>query len=332
MPVLLAVLLLVAALPLAAAEVPRAWEREFPATDFSNAAVPLDEIMSGGPPRDGIPSIDDPRFKPASAITDLSPREPVIGLTVNGETRAYPLRILHWHEIVNDTVGGVPVAVTYCPLCNAAIVFDRRVGDRVLEFGTTGKLRHSDLVMYDRQTETWWQQFTGEGIVGALTGTELDVLPSRLESWAEFQERAPADAPVLVPTDPAARDYGRNPYAGYDTAARPFLYSGETPGGVEPMMRVVALDDEAWTLPLVRERGRVETDGGHLITWRAGQASALDAARVAEGRDVGTVLVSRDGRDVPYDVTFAFVFFAFRPDGVLHTLDGVVRAEDGGGG
>ncbi|WP_404379432.1 DUF3179 domain-containing protein [Caenispirillum salinarum] len=330
MPVLLAVLLLVAALPATAAEVPRSWEREFPETDFSNAIVPLDEIMSGGPPRDGIPSIDDPRFKPASEAADLAPREPVIGLTMNGETRAYPLRILHWHEIVNDTVGGVPVAVTYCPLCNAAIVFDRRVNGRTLEFGTTGKLRHSDLVMYDRETETWWQQFTGEGIVGALAGTELDVLPSRLESWAEFRERAPADAPVLVPSDPNARDYGRNPYAGYDTASRPFLFSGETPGGVEPMMRVVALGDEAWTLPLVRERGRVETDDGRLITWRAGQASALDAARVAEGRDVGTVLVSRDGADVPYDVTFAFVFFAFHPDGVLHTRDGEVRGEDGG--
>lgn len=329
MRVLIAVLLLAVAMPAWAADVPRSWEREFPKTDFSRAGVPLEEIMSGGPPRDGIPSIDTPRFRTASEVSDLSPREPVIGLTVRGETRAYPLRILHWHEIVNDVVGDVPVAVTYCPLCNAAIVFDRRVNGRVLEFGTTGKLRHSDLVMYDRQTETWWQQFTGEGIVGALTGTELTVLPSRLESWTEFQDRAPADAKVLVPTNPDARDYGRNPYAGYDTAARPFLFSGETPGGVEPMMRVVALDDEAWTLPLVRERGRVEAADGRVITWRTGQASALDAARVAEGRDVGTVLVSRDGADVPYDVTFAFVFFAFHPDGVLHTTDGVVTADGG---
>ena len=104
----------------------------------------------------------------------MSETEPVIGLVVNGDARAYPLKILIWHEIVNDTVGGVPVTVTYCPLCNSAIVFERTVDGRVLDFGTTGKLRNSDLVMYDRQTESWWQQFSGTAIVGAMTGTKLD--------------------------------------------------------------------------------------------------------------------------------------------------------------
>jgi hypothetical protein len=141
---------------------PETWTREGWKTDFSKSSVPFGEIISGGPPRDGIPSIDDPKFASASEVTDIDGREPVIRFGVDDDVRAYPLRVLTWHEIANDVVGGTPVAVTYCPLCNAAIVFDRRVEGQVLEFGTTGKLRNSDLVMYDRQTESWWQQFTGE--------------------------------------------------------------------------------------------------------------------------------------------------------------------------
>ena len=140
---------------------PRSWAGEWPDTDFTKHSIDYGEIRSGGPPKDGIPSIDSPKFKPVSQITDISPTEPVIGLTVNGESRAYPLRILMWHEIVNDSVGGVPVTVTYCPLCNSSIVFDRRLDGRILDFGTTGKLRNSDLVMYDRQTESWWQNVHG---------------------------------------------------------------------------------------------------------------------------------------------------------------------------
>ena len=126
-------------------------------------------------------------------------------------TRALtPLRILIWHEIVNDEVGGTPVTVTYCPLCNSAIVFDRRVPAHVLDFGTTGKLRNSDLVMYDRQTESWWQQFTGEAIVGSLTGTELKLIPSRLEFFGEFRTRHPGGK-VLIPNNPELRTTGATP-------------------------------------------------------------------------------------------------------------------------
>jgi hypothetical protein len=231
---------------------------EWPNTDFSKASVPLDEIMSGGPPRDGIPPIDNPKFLPVSEATGLADTEPVVGLVIGGEAKAYPLSILIWHEIANDTVGGVPVAVTFCPLCNAAMVFDRRVDARVLDFGTSGMLRNSDLVMYDRQTESWWQQFLGEAIVGELTGTVLKALPSRLESWDNFRKRAP-QGQVLVPNNPNMRAYGRNPYAGYDASSRPFLYNGETPEGVAPLSRVVSLEDRsrAWSLDLVKEKREI---------------------------------------------------------------------------
>jgi hypothetical protein len=294
---------------------PGDWAREGWKTDFSKSSVPLDEIISGGPPRDGIPSIDDPKFVTAAAVTDIAEREPVIQFGLDGDVRAYPLRVLTWHEIANDVVAGTPVAVTYCPLCNAAIVFDRRLDGQVLEFGTTGKLRHSDLVMYDRQTESWWQQFTGEAIIGALTGQKLRLLPSRIVSFGAFRKAHPRGL-VLVPNDPGFRDYGRNPYASYDTAAAPFLFGGELPEDIPAMAHVVVVRTEGE--PIIVSLEKVRTDGfglrGYRIVYEAGVASALDDASIAEGRDIGTVRVTKDGEDVPHDITFAFVAHAFHPD------------------
>ena len=178
--------------------------------------------------------------------------------------------------------------------------------------------------MYDRQTGTWWQQFTGRGIVGDHTGDKLTFVPARLESWGEFRRRHP-DGRVLVPSDPDARPYGRNPYAGYDSAERPFRYRGPMPEDIAPMARVVVVDGEAWALELLRQKQRIETDS-HVIAWTGGQASALDAREIAQGRDVGTVTVQKktaDGlKDAVYDVTFAFVFKAFHPEGTWHLGDG----------
>ena len=308
--------------------IPSAWRRAWPDTDFSRHSVSFGTIKSGGPPKDGIPSIDAPAFKPLAAVESLSDDEPVIGLSHDGVWKAYPLRILVWHEIVNDTIAGRPIAVTYCPLCNSAIVFDRRVEgpdgqERTLEFGTTGKLRNSDLVMYDRQTESWWQQFMGEAIVGALTGTRLDIVATRLESVADFRARAPADAQVLVPNDRYAKRYGYNPYRGYDTLARPFLYDGSVPEGIEPLARVVSLEgrEAAWSFDLLRAKKRIETPDGTVLTWSPGQASAVDASFIPDGRDVGTVTATKNGEDQVYFVEFAFAFHAFHPDAPIHHVE-----------
>lgn len=299
---------------------PEAWKTAWPDTDFARHAVELDEIFSGGVGKDQIPSIDDPVFAPVDAIDNLAPEEPVISLVIAGEAKAYPLRIMIWHEIVNDSLGGIAVAVTYCPLCNSAIVFDRRLDGLLLDFGTTGKLRHSDLVMYDRQTESWWQQFLGEAIVGELTGRRLKILPARLESWARFQSRFPAGE-VLIPNAAGSRRYGSNPYVGYDSASEPFLYRGSYPENIAPMARVVAVGNDAWSLALLQEKGTLES-GDLLLSWQAGQSSALDDQEIGLGRDVGNVAVQRRvGEalvDVPHEVTFAFVFHAFRPDGIIH--------------
>jgi len=311
---------------------PVSWRLEWPRTDFSKHGVPFAAIKSGGPPKDGIPAIDAPRFerladgKPTGWSAAFGDTEPVIALSIGDDARAYPLRILIWHEIANDIVGGTPVVVTYCPLCNAALVFERSVEGHVLDFGTTGKLRNSDLVMYDRQTESWWQQFTGEAIVGAMTGQRLRLIPSRLESFERFRQRFP-QGQVLVPNNPNARNYERNPYVGYDAPGqKPFLYDGSLPDGIEPMERVVAVETapgryEAWALALLRRRSAIQS-ADLLIRWQSGQVSALDKASIQAGRDVGNIIVQRQIGDrlvdVPYDVPFAFAFYAFRPNSPIY--------------
>jgi len=311
---------------------PAAWRLQGWKTDFTIAAVSFDEIISGGPPRDGIPPIDKPTFKTIAEVDDVAAREPVIVYPLNASARAYPLRVLMWHEIVNDTVDGRPVAVTYCPLCNASIVFDRRVNGRVLDFGTTGLLRKSDLVMWDRQTESWWQQFSGEAIVGSFVGTSLKLLPSQVMSFEQFRARWPKGL-VLVPTDPGFRQYGRNPYSNYEDAPAPFLYRGNLPKGVPSMAKIVIARHgkmrPAVSLALLAERREVALEGV-TFRWRPGQASALGAAEIAKGKDVGTVeVVDASGQPMVHDITFAFVFHAFVTGATVLTDKGLVRLATG---
>jgi hypothetical protein len=304
------------------------WQSDFPKTDFGRATVSLDEIRDDGNFRDTIRPINSPKFQPVSELTAMGPLEPVLSLIIDGDARAYPLRILLWHEIVNDVVAGIPVLVSYCPLCNSGVVYDRRVGDAVLEFGNTGRIRHFDMVMYDRQSESWWQQFTGEAIVGEMSGTTLRIVPARLESLDKFRQRAP-NGKLLIPDSVMTHPYGETPYMGMDslwvTQSRTMLrerYPYDLPEDVSPLTRVVVIGDTAWGLELLRARGRVESDD-LIIEWEAGQNSLHDHPVILAGRDVGNVVVRRraaDGafEDVPYDVTFAFAFRAFRPDGDLH--------------
>lgn len=304
------------------------WQRSWK-TDFSRLTVPSSEIVAGGPPRDGIPPIDQPRFESAFITKRYADREPVISLTLSSETRAYPLSVLTWHEIVNDELGGRSVAVTYCPLCNASVVFDRTIGNELLSFGTTGMLRNSDLVMYDRQTESWWQQYTGEAIAGRFAGQSLVMLPSRVVSFAEFRDKHPR-ADVLVPSNPDLRPYGKNPYVAYDTRAEPYaLFEGRLPDGIDPMARVVVVPRNkaaiAVSLAFLRERGQMTIDGVEL-SWKQGVASALDRSRIAEGRDVGAVSIVdlSSGQPLVHHVTFAFVAFAFHPELPILTSAGML--------
>lgn len=273
-------------------------ESEFD-TDFSKHSVPYSEILSGGPPKDGIPALKDPKFISVSEADEwLISAEPVILVEVGEDARAYPIQIFMWHEIVNDTVGSELLVVTFCPLCNTAVAFKRTVNGQVLDFGTTGRLRYSNLIMYDRQTETWWQQATGEAIAGELTGTQLEFYPATIISWMDFKSTYP-EGQVLSRETGYPRSYGRNPYTGYDNVNNsPFLYRGpETPDQLPAMARVLTIDlnGEAVAYPYetLEEISVVNTMvGGEpvVIFWQTGTVSPLDKNTTANGRDVGTAV------------------------------------------
>lgn len=313
-------------------------------TDFARRTVPLEEIVPGGPPKDGILAIDQPVFETMpEAERWLDEREPVIVLEVAEDVRAYPLQILIWHEIVNDVVGGQPVSVTYCPLCNTALAFDRRLDGQVLDFGTTGRLRHSDLVMYDRQTETWWQQATGEGIVGTHAGRRLRFIPAPIMSWRDFRMAYPAGR-VLSRKTGHSRPYGRNPYEGYDTRSSPLptFFSGRADSRLPAMARVVAIERDGVAVAyafsrLARERAVNDRVGDLAIAvfWAPGTASALDAAEIRAGRDVGaTAVFDRrvDGRVLTFE-SAPDGRFRDRETGSLWDLSGrAVRGPLAGGG
>ena len=260
------------------------------APEFPAALVDPAEIISGGPPPDGIPPLDDPVFIAVDAALDLlDDAEPVVAIEIDGDARAYPVQVMIWHEIVNDTVGGVPVSVTYCPLCNSAVSYRREIRGVETTFGTSGRLFASALVMYDRATETLWTHFDGKGVVGLLAGEQLEIIASPLMSWNEFRSAYPTGL-VLDPTATGFdRDYGRNPYVGYDDAdTAPFLFRGAIDDRSLPKQRVVGInlggDTAAFTL-------------------EAGQSTALEEDRVDNGRDVGTVGVfvpSANGRALTF--------------------------------
>ena len=347
-------------------------ERALPGfeTNTAQRVINLDELQAGGPPKDGIPSIDAPRFVTAREAAEwLEDREPVVLVRHGGEAKVYPLQILTWHEIVNDSLGGAPVAVTFCPLCYSAIALDRRIetvdGERTLTFGVSGLLRFSDMVMFDRQTETLWQQYTGRALVGDLVGTTLAILPAQIVSFAQARAAAP-DAPVLSRETGHARDYGRNPYVGYDDVSRtPILYDGPFDGRLAPMERVVAVElggrFRAYPARVTRPAGVVnDTLGGVpvVVFHTDGAATALGEARIADAREVGSAGVfrrvldgraltfrQRDGRiedaetgsvwlvtgeavagplrgarlaPVLHHDTFAFAWFAFRPETTVY--------------
>lgn len=204
--------------------------------------VPLDKIRSGGPPKDGIPSIDNPKFVSAQGATFVSGDDLVIGLRLNGETKAYPLFIMVWHEIVNDRLGNMPVAVTYCPLCFTNQIFERKINGIETEFGTSGKLYNSNLVMYDRNTDSQWSQALGKAITGDLAGYELKRTPFDVVRWSDWKSLYP-DTLVLTTDTGFARPYGSDPYGDYYTDSRIIFPVENNDDRLHPKEIVLGFDD-----------------------------------------------------------------------------------------
>jgi hypothetical protein len=309
-------------------------------TDFSRISVPADEIVSGGPPKDGIPAVDEPRFESVeSADSWLADRDPILVIERDGVVKAYPLGILIWHEIVNDEISGLPVTATFCPLCNTALVFVAEVDGAALDFGTTGRLRSSDLIMYDRQTESWWQQALGEAIIGEHLGAVLTLYPANQFGWSMVREHYPRALVLSRDTGyPGYMErYGRNPYAGYDRMGnepmRAFVRERTDPR-LPAMERVVAVElGEGWAAPfgLLSDVRVVNAELGETpftVFWAPGNASALDSRDIAAGRDVGqTAVFDRrlDGRLLEFE----FANGRFRDVGTGSVWDLTGRAVQG---
>lgn len=267
------------------ADVPRSLARSFPRTDFTQADPNLANAVAGGPPKDGIPAIDDPTFVPLSAF-DRPDSVQAIVLAGENITKVYPYNILVWHEIVNDEIDGTPVAVTFCPLCGSAIVYNRTLPDgTVSTFGVSGALLESNLIMYDRATENLWQQSTGETLAGSFHPATLTHEPFQLLTLGAIRETYP-NAVVLSEDTGYRRDYARNPYAGYESDDRFLFTPSDLDTSFPPKTIMAVFRDGGTTFAApwlaLREAGEATVTSGErtytLTVTKNGELTVKDSA------------------------------------------------------
>ena len=274
--------------------------------DFSKHSIPLNEIMSGGPSKDGIPALLKPKFVPASKATFLKDHDRILGLTRDKEAKAYPIRILNWHEIVNDTLDRRPVLISYCPLCGTGMAFDPVINGKKYTFGVSGLLYKSDVLMYDHQTESLWSQIKQEAVTGDLTGTRLTLLPMIHTTWGKWKSEHPNS--LVLSTDTGFfRDYSRDPYVSYARSPRLMFPTGTQDGRMGPKDWVLGIELDgvikAYPFTELQQVAPSLTDslGSKTITVYYDQAS-----RTAWVKDAG-------GRDVPSVAAYWFAWIAFHP-------------------
>jgi len=271
------------------------------------------KILSGGPPKDGIPSIDNPRFVPLSAADRwIEDNELVLAIIYKGVKRVYPLQILVWHEIVNDTIAGDPILITYCPLCGSGIAYRRSFDGEAVEFGTTGKLYNSNLVMYDRKTDTWWTQIDGKAIVGELTGQELTAISVDTVSWREWKKVHP-DSEVLSRDTGFSRNYGRDPYGSYYEDSYLMFPVEHDDQRIHPKTVIFGIEVKgvykAYKEQDLTQKGTFE-DSVAGVTVRISR----DAAGIVTFTELGS------GREIVKERDFWFAWYAFHPDTLLYEL------------
>ncbi len=278
--------------------------------DLSAATVPMDEIRQGGPPRDGIPSIDEPRFLSASAAK-LAPGVRVLGVSVGDVAKAYPIGILNWHEIVNDRFGDQRIVVTFCPLCGTGMAFDARVAGEERTFGVSGLLYNSDVLLYDRESESLWSQIAKRAVSGTLKGEQLNPVVTSHTTWADWQRRYP-DTVVLSEHTGHVRDYGRDPYRGYESSRDVYFPVARTDPRYHPKERVIGLElnGQVKAYPFVELAG-----GTGRLADRIGDQPVI-VEFDAEQR-TGRVL-NRQGVELPTVIAFWFAWFTFHPQGEVY--------------
>ncbi|PKL94368.1 MAG: hypothetical protein CVV18_09135, partial [Gammaproteobacteria bacterium HGW-Gammaproteobacteria-8] len=288
-----------------------AWAIERNGFRLDGAAVPVDEILPGGPPRDGIPAIDSPRFVPAARARQLKPEDRVLGVVRGTLARAYPIAILNWHEVVNDRFGDEAVVITFCPLCGTGMAFAARIGGQDLVFGVSGLLYNSDVLLYDRQTESLWSQIMAQAVTGPMRGQHLSFLLTSHTTWGDWRARHP-DTQVLSVETGYGRDYARDPYAGYRESPELMFPVATQDKRLHPKEQVIGLslggDHKAYPFSALARTER------HVIEDRVGGRSV----RVEFDPQVRTGRVlDAEGRELPSVIAFWFAWLAFHPETAL---------------
>ncbi len=304
---LVALLGLLAAMPAAAAS-----KNGF---SLDVALVPSEQILHGGPDRDGIPSLDDPVFVPASNADFLDPDDRVLGVAIGSSARAYPVRILNYHEIVNDVLGSEAIVVTYCPLCGSGMAFSATVDGRRLDFGVSGLLYNSDVLLYDRQTESLWSQIAKTALTGAMKGTKLDAIPLSHTSWRDWLARHP-DTDVLSMNTGYFRTYRVSPYGNYVSNSRLYFPVAAEDPRYERKAIVLGLEIDgrykAYPFDELRRGPARFADEFNGRRFEVMFDAINETARI----------VHADGDELPTLIAFWFAWYAFHPGTAVYTAAG----------
>ena len=277
--------------------------------DLSNATLPREEILHGGPPRDGIPALSNPKLISAVDAEYLKPADRVVGVTLKDQSRAYPIAILNWHEIVNDEIDGQRFAVTYCPLCGTAVAFDATIDGRPTDFGVSGLLYNSDVLLYDRDTESLWSQILSESVSGKRVGQKLTPIPISHTTWRDWLEQHP-DTMVLSDDTGHSRDYQRDPYAGYEESRFTyFAVNNEAPDSYHPKEIVVGLEVDGVykAYPFIELDKQGKSQFSDNIN-----GTRFDFAWDSVNRSI--TITDTGGQEVASIQGFWFAWFAFHPD------------------
>ncbi len=277
-----------------------------------SALIPVGEIYSGGPPKDGIPAIDHPRFHRPGEAAGPADDARVLGLSYNGITKAYPITILNWHEIVNDLFGDQQVAVTYCPLCGSGVAYLATFNGKGLSFGVSGLLYNSDVLLYDRQTESLWSQMLSQSVTGPMSGAKLKMLPLTHTSWADWKQRHP-ETLVLSRQTGFDKDYDRNPYAGYENEEGIYFPVKKRSGRYHPKEQVLGLEVAGhYKAYPFAELSRTE---GTISDEFAGKRFTIQY----DGQHRSGRIIDSSGAEVPIITSFWFAWYAFHPDTEVYT-------------
>ncbi len=279
--------------------------------NVENALVPAEQIHQGGPPRDGIPAIDNPEFVSSAEADYLQDQDHILGLNLNGITKAYPIKILNHHEIVNDSFGSRKVVVTFCPLCGTGIAFEPKANGESLRFGVSGLLYNSDMLLYDRKTNSLWSQITGKAISGPYRGTRLDTLPIMHTTWKDWRKRHPATI-VLSTRTGYRRNYQRSPYGNYTSNNDIYFPVSHRSRRYHPKERVIGIEvNGKFRAYPFSELGK--TNGRITERFNGVPVSLIfDKAN-------GSGNAKSNGKPLQQMTVFWFAWYAFHPDTSIYT-------------